>query len=86
MQLVVYQRPKYLVEAKGFQWLKPKVFTIQHSASAAKFIQKFHPSVYLVQKLNPIPTSQGRNQPLYEHHVTKSGRDRVKEDKIMCKS
>ena len=29
-------------------------------------------------KLNPIPTSQGRNQPLYERHVTKSGRNRVK--------
>ena len=28
---------------------------------------------------NPIPTSQGRNQPLYERHVTKSGRSRVKE-------
>ena len=28
--------------------------------------------------LNPIPTSQGRNQPLYERHVTKSGRNRVK--------
>ena len=28
---------------------------------------------------NPIPTGQGRNQPLYEHHVTKSGRNRVKE-------
>jgi hypothetical protein len=27
---------------------------------------------------NPIPTSQGRNQPLYERHVTKSGRNRVK--------
>ena len=28
--------------------------------------------------LNPIPTSQGRNQPLYERHMTKSGRNRVK--------
>ena len=28
--------------------------------------------------LNPIPTSQGRNQPLYERHVTKPGRNRVK--------
>ena len=28
--------------------------------------------------INPIPTSQGRNQPLYERHVTKSGRNRVK--------
>ena len=28
--------------------------------------------------LNPIPTSQGRNQPLYERHVTKAGRNRVK--------
>ena len=27
--------------------------------------------------LNPIPTSQGRNQPLYERHVTKGGRNRV---------
>ena len=26
---------------------------------------------------NPIPTGQGRNPPLYEHHVTKSGRNRV---------
>ena len=30
------------------------------------------------KKLTPIPTSQGQNQPLYEHHVTKSGRNRVK--------
>ena len=28
--------------------------------------------------LNPIPTSQGRIQLLYEHHVTMSGRNRVK--------
>ena len=28
---------------------------------------------------NPIPTRQGRNQPLYESHVTKSGRNRVKD-------
>ena len=27
---------------------------------------------YLIS-FNPIPTSQGRNQPLYERHVTKSG-------------
>ena len=27
--------------------------------------------------LNPIPTSQGQNQPLYERHVTNSGRNRV---------
>ena len=26
---------------------------------------------------NPIPTGQGRNQPLYERHLTKSVRDRV---------
>ena len=32
----------------------------------------------LQSSLNPIPTSQGRNQPLYERHVTKSGRNRVK--------
>ena len=29
---------------------------------------------------NPIPTGQGRNQPLYERHVTKSGRNRVNKD------
>ena len=28
--------------------------------------------------VNPIPTGQGRDQPLYECHVTKSGRNRVK--------
>ena len=27
---------------------------------------------------NPISTNQGRNQPLYERHVTKSGRNRAK--------
>ena len=27
--------------------------------------------------VNPIPTGQGRNQPLYERHVTKPGRNRV---------
>ena len=29
--------------------------------------------------LNPIPTSHGRNQPIYECHVTTAGRNRVKE-------
>ena len=28
---------------------------------------------------NPIPTGHGRNQPIYERHVTKSGRNRVKD-------
>ena len=32
----------------------------------------------IIEGLNPIPTSQGRNQPLCERHVTKSGRNRVK--------
>ena len=32
--------------------------------------------------INPIPTGQGRNQPLYERHVTKSSRNRVK--KRLC--
>ena len=31
-----------------------------------------------IKRLNPIPTSQWWNQPLYERHVTKSGRNRVK--------
>ena len=35
------------------------------------------------QKLGTIlginPTGQGRNQPLYERHMTKSGRNRVKD-------
>ena len=29
---------------------------------------------------NPIPTGHGRNQPIYERHVTKSGRNRVKKE------
>ena len=29
-------------------------------------------------RFNPIPTGHGRNQPIYERHVTKSGRNRVK--------
>ena len=29
--------------------------------------------------VNPIPTGHGQNQPIYERHVTKSGRNRVKE-------
>ena len=37
-------------------------------------ISKFVVTVFL----NPIPTSQGRNQPLYERHMTKSGWNRVK--------
>ena len=32
---------------------------------------------YLEKIFNPIPTSQGWNQSLYEHHVSKSGRNRV---------
>ena len=28
--------------------------------------------------VNPIPTGHGRNEPIYERHVTKSGRNRVK--------
>ena len=28
-------------------------------------------------KFNPIPTGHGRKQPIYERHVTKSGRNRV---------
>ena len=31
----------------------------------------------LTSYFNPIPTSQGRNQPLYELHMTESGRNRV---------
>ena len=34
---------------------------------------------------NPIPTSQGRNQPLYECHVTKSGWNRVKSQEFFSK-
>ena len=32
----------------------------------------------MFQNVNPIPTGHGRNQPIYERHVTKSGRNRVK--------
>ena len=30
-----------------------------------------------VLSVNPIPTGHGRNQPIYERRVTKSGRNRV---------
>ena len=33
---------------------------------------------FRIHQLNPIPTGHGRNQPIYERHVTKSGRNRVK--------
>ena len=33
---------------------------------------------FQVVEFNPIPTGHGRNQPIYERHVTKSGRNRVK--------
>ena len=36
----------------------------------------------LINYFNPIPTGQGRNQPLYERHLTKSGRNRVKSVKV----
>ena len=32
----------------------------------------------LKESVNPIPTGHGGNQPIYERHVTKSGRNRVK--------
>ena len=32
-----------------------------------------------LHSVNPIPTGTGWNQPLYERHVTKSGRNRVKQ-------
>ena len=31
-----------------------------------------------LSRIRIVPTGQGRNQPLYEHHMTKSGRNRVK--------
>ena len=39
-----------------------------------------------MEELNPIPTGHGRNQPLYERHVTKSGRNRVNLVEIMLLS
>ena len=37
------------------------------------------------QSFNPIPTRRGRNQPLYERHVTTSVRNRVKGSHSICK-
>ena len=31
-----------------------------------------------IASVNPIPTGHGRNQPIYERHMTKSGRNRIK--------
>ena len=33
---------------------------------------------------NPIPTGHGRNQPIYERHVTTAGRNRVKITSCYC--
>ena len=35
-----------------------------------------------VNIVNPIPTGHGQNQPIYERHVTKSGRNRVKDLRV----
>ena len=37
---------------------------------------KIIPSVHI--NFNPIPNDHGRNQPIYECHVTTAGRNRVK--------
>ena len=42
------------------------------------FLSVGPPPILLADVFNPTPTRQGRNQPLYERHVTKSGRNRVK--------
>ena len=36
--------------------------------------------------VNTIPTGHGRNQPMYERHVTKSGRNRVNPRALASKS
>ena len=33
--------------------------------------------------LNPIPTGHGQYQPIYEHHVTTAGRNRVKDPRMV---
>ena len=38
------------------------------------FFERFQLGIF---SINPIPSGQGRNQPLYECHATKSGRNRV---------
>ena len=52
-------------------WLSP--FAKLHNSKKTNF---FHFSGFF--QVNPIPTGHGRNQPIYERHVTKSGRNRVK--------
>ena len=43
-----------------------------------KFLWLFQKS-WTLKAVNPFPTGHGRNQPIYERHVTKSGRNRVNE-------
>ena len=38
-------------------------------------------SITILLTLNPIPNGHGRNQPIYERHVTTAGRNRVKAEK-----
>ena len=42
-----------------------------------EFVDCRHKVFNCILAFNPIPTGHGRNQPIYERHVTKSGRDRV---------
>ena len=52
-------------------WIKAKV--PEDNLIVGNFLVRF--SIVL---LNPIPTVIGRNQPIYEYHVTTVGRHRVK--------
>ena len=58
--------------------LKPadKLFCKPKILHLANILDPIFEQYYLC--INPIPTGHGRNQPIYERHVTKSGRNRVK--------
>ena len=57
---------------------------IQNTLKNVNFQKLFRHNMYLHSNdlLNPIPTGHGRNQPIYECHVTTAGRNRVNENDI----
>ena len=73
-----------LVRFKYIQFTKEKLpfFNIQQLIYVCYTkISRFQNKSQVMQSrgFNPIPTGHGQNQPIYERHVTKSGRNRVKE-------
>ena len=58
--------------------IKKRVFYPSHTFRVIWMFPHIMTWCVVERFFNPIPTSHGWNQPIYERHVTKSGRNRVK--------